>query len=84
MNLALTHILSDVPDQLDRGIHHLSTSQSWVPKDVEDQRSGFMEYVESLKKLPIAMNTADANEQHYELPPGEKRETGGREERKRQ
>ncbi|EKX52795.1 hypothetical protein GUITHDRAFT_157030 [Guillardia theta CCMP2712] len=40
-----------------------------VPKDVEVQRSSFMEYVESLKKLPIAMNTADANDQHYELPP---------------
>ncbi len=40
-----------------------------VPKNVEDARSNLMSYYESLRTKPVAMNTAEANEQHYELPP---------------
>jgi hypothetical protein len=40
-----------------------------VPKNVEDARSNLMAYYESLRTKPVAMNTAEANEQHYELPP---------------
>jgi len=34
----------------------------------EAQQEHFMELVEELKNTPIAINTADANAQHYELP----------------
>ena len=36
--------------------------------NVEEQRAYFMEYVDGLRQQPIAINTADANQQHYELP----------------
>jgi len=36
--------------------------------DEELQQEKFMDLVEELKSSPIAVNTADANEQHYELP----------------
>lgn len=36
--------------------------------NVEEQRAYLMDYVEDLKKQPIAVNTEDANQQHYELP----------------
>ena len=36
-------------------------------KKEKGRRSGA--FAEELKTLPIALNTADANEQHYELPP---------------
>ncbi|MCX6866380.1 MAG: cyclopropane-fatty-acyl-phospholipid synthase [Verrucomicrobia bacterium] len=35
---------------------------------VEAQRAGLMRYVQDLKKMPIAIATAEANEQHYEVP----------------
>jgi hypothetical protein len=34
-----------------------------ISKDVEQQRAEFMSFVQNLKTLPIAINTADANEQ---------------------
>eukprot|EP00741_Cyanophora_paradoxa_P012319 tig00000169_g11904.t1 len=36
--------------------------------DIEAQQAHLMRFVASLKKMPIAVNTRDANEQHYELP----------------
>lgn len=36
--------------------------------DEELQQQKFMSLVDELKASPIAINTADANEQHYELP----------------
>jgi cyclopropane-fatty-acyl-phospholipid synthase len=37
--------------------------------DCEVQQKIFQELVEHLRKSPVAVNTEDANEQHYELPP---------------
>jgi cyclopropane-fatty-acyl-phospholipid synthase len=37
--------------------------------DCEVQQKIFQELVEHLRKSPVAVNTDDANEQHYELPP---------------
>ena len=37
-------------------------------KDVEKHRKEFLSYVAEPKKQPIATNTKDANEQHYEEP----------------
>ena len=34
----------------------------------EEQQKHLIEYIEKLKTSPIAVNTADANEQHYEIP----------------
>lgn len=34
----------------------------------EEQQKGFMELVNFLKNSPIAVNTTEANEQHYEVP----------------
>jgi cyclopropane-fatty-acyl-phospholipid synthase len=36
--------------------------------DVEKQQSHLMQLIADLKASPIAVNTADANEQHYEVP----------------
>jgi cyclopropane-fatty-acyl-phospholipid synthase len=36
--------------------------------DVEKQQVALQAFVDSLKKLPIAIKTAAANEQHYEVP----------------
>ena len=36
--------------------------------DVEKQQAALQAFVDSLKKLPIAIKTAAANEQHYEVP----------------
>ena len=36
--------------------------------NVEDQQAHLMELIAELKASPIAVNTADANEQHYEVP----------------
>ena len=36
--------------------------------DVEAQQAHLMEIIAMLKASPIAVNTADANEQHYEVP----------------
>lgn len=36
--------------------------------NTEAQQAHFMRLIEELKNSPIAINTADANEQHYEVP----------------
>ena len=36
--------------------------------DVELQQAHLMSLIEQLKASPIAVNTADANQQHYEVP----------------
>jgi cyclopropane-fatty-acyl-phospholipid synthase len=36
--------------------------------DTELQQQHFMRFVEQLKSSPVAINTREANEQHYELP----------------
>ena len=36
--------------------------------NVEDQQAHLMSLIDFLKSSPIAVNTADANEQHYEVP----------------
>lgn len=38
--------------------------------NTEKQQEHFMRLVEELKSSPIAIHTADANEQHYEVPTG--------------
>ncbi len=38
--------------------------------DVESQQRALLDFVRALKASPIAINTADANEQHYEVPTG--------------
>ena len=38
----------------------------WAMKNCSKKK--FMDLVAELKQSPIAVNTADANEQHYELP----------------
>ena len=58
-----------MPDFITRWGMRRLLETNLVPKNVEEQRAGLMEYYESLRSKPIAMNTAEANEQHYELPP---------------
>jgi cyclopropane-fatty-acyl-phospholipid synthase len=36
--------------------------------DVELQQAHLMDLIDQLKASPIAVNTADANQQHYEVP----------------
>ncbi|TDE17614.1 SAM-dependent methyltransferase [Dyadobacter psychrotolerans] len=36
--------------------------------EVEAQQAHLMKFIENLKSSPIAVNTVDANEQHYEVP----------------
>ncbi len=38
-----------------------------APKDQEGRLQRTLAFVESLKKMPIAINTAEANQQHYEV-----------------
>lgn len=38
--------------------------------DVERQRARLLRFVDELRNSPIAIHTAAANEQHYEVPPG--------------
>uniref|UniRef100_A0A6T6SLL3 Methyltransferase domain-containing protein n=1 Tax=Hemiselmis tepida TaxID=464990 RepID=A0A6T6SLL3_9CRYP len=58
-----------LPDFIARWGMRRLLSVNLAKMNIEDERAKFMSYVESLKSLPIAMNTADANEQHYEIPP---------------
>lgn len=37
-------------------------------KNLEKQQEHLNQYIDGLKKSPIAINTSDANEQHYEVP----------------
>jgi cyclopropane-fatty-acyl-phospholipid synthase len=60
-----------VPDSLIRvGIRHLlgETLKEKTAPNVEAQRAQLMEYIAGLKASPIAVQMADANEQHYEVP----------------
>src|SRR5262245_54231920 len=60
-----------VPDALIRvGIRHLlaETLREKTAPSVEAQRAQLMEYITGLKAAPIAVQTAAANEQHYEVP----------------
>jgi hypothetical protein len=38
-------------------------NKSLLVQNIEKERTKFIDYVESLRTLPIAMNTADANDQ---------------------
>jgi cyclopropane-fatty-acyl-phospholipid synthase len=44
------------------------TLRERVKPTVEERSEALMEYVEQLKAGPLAINTAEANEQHYEVP----------------
>ncbi|PKL89599.1 MAG: SAM-dependent methyltransferase [Ignavibacteriae bacterium HGW-Ignavibacteriae-2] len=60
-----------LPDFLIRfGIKNLLKARLRNEKksSVEEQRKSFMELVAQLKESKIAVNTPDANEQHYEVP----------------
>jgi cyclopropane-fatty-acyl-phospholipid synthase len=60
-----------VPDPLIRiGIRHLlaETLREKKQADVEAQQAALMAHLEGLRKSPIAVQTRDANEQHYEVP----------------
>ncbi|GFR50780.1 hypothetical protein Agub_g13045 [Astrephomene gubernaculifera] len=59
-----------VPDFVLRfGIRYLlSVRVAEVPKDLETRLRRTIEFVEELKGMPIAVNTCEANEQHYEIP----------------
>ena len=67
-NLLTKNIL---PDTLIRyGIRNLLRQRlnSVRKNSVEEQQNHFMELVKYLNENPIAVNTKDANEQHYEVP----------------
>jgi cyclopropane-fatty-acyl-phospholipid synthase len=60
-----------VPDALIRaGIRHLLAAKIRADSrsGVEEQRAAVLAHVEELRRSPIAIQTAAANEQHYELP----------------
>lgn len=58
-----------LPDFLSRWGMRRLLSTNLISMNIEKERTKFIDYVESLRTLPIAMNTADANDQHYEIPP---------------
>ena len=60
-----------VPDALVRiGIRHLLAETLKEKKcvNVEAQQAALLAHVEGLRASPIAVQTRDANEQHYEVP----------------
>ncbi len=60
-----------VPDPLIRlGIRHLlaETLREKTCANVELQRAALLAHIAELKQSPIAVQTRDANEQHYEVP----------------
>jgi cyclopropane-fatty-acyl-phospholipid synthase len=60
-----------LPDSLIRfGIKRLLKQRlnSEYSESVEEEKNRFMELINNLKSSPIAVNTSDANEQHYEVP----------------
>ena len=60
-----------VPDPLIRlGIRHLlaETLREKTCANVELQRAALLAHIHGLKSSPIAVQTRDANEQHYEVP----------------
>jgi cyclopropane-fatty-acyl-phospholipid synthase len=38
-------------------------------REIEEDKKAQRDFVQELKEMPIAINTDEANEQHYELPP---------------
>jgi len=60
-----------IPDALIRaGIRRLlaGTLREHRRANVEDQRAALLAHIAGLKQSPIAIQTRDANEQHYEVP----------------
>eukprot|EP00195_Chlamydomonas_chlamydogama_P012777 CAMPEP_0202892108 /NCGR_PEP_ID=MMETSP1392-20130828/1933_1 /ASSEMBLY_ACC=CAM_ASM_000868 /TAXON_ID=225041 /ORGANISM="Chlamydomonas chlamydogama, Strain SAG 11-48b" /LENGTH=354 /DNA_ID=CAMNT_0049575989 /DNA_START=138 /DNA_END=1202 /DNA_ORIENTATION=+ len=59
-----------VPDFLLRPAirYLLSLRAKEVPKTLEGQLDYMAKFVADLKTMPVAINTSDANEQHYEVP----------------
>lgn len=72
MNLSLGLLERDLlPDALIRfGIRRLLRERLKEEDkgDPESQQRHLMRLIEQLKRSPIALNTAEANEQHYEVP----------------
>ena len=62
---------NSIPDPLVRiGIRHLlgETLKKHNLGDPEAEQAAVMRHIQSLKSSPIAIATAEANEQHYEVP----------------
>lgn len=60
-----------LPDSIIRfGIRRLLKERlsSEQKTNAEEQQNSLMQLIEFLKNSPIAVNTVDANEQHYEVP----------------
>jgi cyclopropane-fatty-acyl-phospholipid synthase len=60
-----------VPDWLIRwGIRHLLSERLGLESrpDLEQEQTHLMEWVRELKESPLALHTAEAKEQHYEVP----------------
>ncbi|GET40859.1 SAM-dependent methyltransferase [Microseira wollei] len=61
----------EVSDRAIRNIIRYGLAKILAEKDKDDvstQCNKLLEFVGSLKESPIAVNTADANQQHYEVP----------------
>ena len=64
-------VKNKIPDFLIRiGIRKLLKQRLQQEKkaNVELQQAHLMKLIEELKNSPIAINTSEANEQHYEVP----------------
>ncbi|MFH0736416.1 MAG: cyclopropane-fatty-acyl-phospholipid synthase family protein [bacterium] len=73
MNMNLDNILTKnlFPDFVLRfGIRRLLTERLKNEKkeNIEEQQASLMNLISQLRKSPIAVNTPEANEQHYEVP----------------
>ena len=71
INLDLLLEKNVLPDAVIRlGIRRLlaETLREKTPPDIESQRAALVAHVAELKQSPIAVQTRDANEQHYEVP----------------
>ena len=42
---------------------------SEIPSDIEERESKKTDFIEELRRSPIALSAQQANEQHYEVPP---------------
>jgi cyclopropane-fatty-acyl-phospholipid synthase len=62
---------NEIPDVITRfGIRNLLAARLEEERQPDNfaQQQRLMAFVDELKNSPIAVNTADANEQHYEVP----------------
>lgn len=62
---------NEIPDWITRfGIRYLLAARLEDERQPDNfaQQQRLMDFVNELKNSPIAVNTADANEQHYEVP----------------